>query len=221
MTIATVIIGDGRIEYLRQAVASYTANVVNASDYRIMVNDTGDPDYASLLDAEFPEWTMVHHSERRGMAAAVRSGWSTALETGCDFLFHTEEDFTFNEVINALPMAHLLESQPHLAQLVLKRQPWSDVEIAAGGQIETAPHLYTERGNGIRWVEHETLFSFNPSLISANALRHAWHDLRDGLERGVTDGLLARGYKFAYWRGKADGPLCHHIGTQRSQGYRW
>jgi hypothetical protein len=115
-------------------------------------------------------------------------------------------------------MAQVLEQNPHLAQIVLKRQPWSEEEIAAGGQIEAAPEDYTDREG---FVEHRRLFSFNPSLVARETLRLALAEPGDGLERGVTDTLLRHGYSFAYWGARDDPPRCEHIGARRSEGYRW
>jgi len=159
-----------------------------------------------------------------GMAGAVQAAWQWALEEDADFLFHVEEDFRFDAHLPLYKMAAILNAQPHLAQLVLKRQPWSDAEKVAGGQIETNPDAYTQREDawsGLEWVEHETLFSLNPCLIPARTLRLKWASGGLGAERAITDACLAAGMRFGYYGNRYDPPRCEHVGHQRSAGHRW
>ena len=41
---------------------------------RIMVNDSGNTNYAVQLEQQFPEFRIISHENRRGMAGVVRSG---------------------------------------------------------------------------------------------------------------------------------------------------
>lgn len=159
-----------------------------------------------------------------GLAGAVQAAWEWALSTGCDYLFHVEEDFRFH----TLPLAQMqwiLETNPHLAQVVLKRQPWSAEEKAAGGQIETNPGAYTQRrafGRSIFWVEHTTLFSLNPCLIPRRVLELGWPSgpIGVGNETGFTAKCHAAGLSFAYFGKIEDPPRCEHVGHHRGSGWR-
>lgn len=227
--IATVIIGDGRLSYLRESVESFKTQVSPVSDYHIMVNDSGDPSYASQLDELYPGWHLIHHPERRGLGAAVRSAWSAMLETDADFIFHCEEDFIYPIATDLLPLTQILEYRPHLSQLVLKRQPWSPEELAAGDVFERAPfEYYDHTWTGLDWLEHlngnSTLhvFSFNPFLAPREVIELAVSDDSSAmLERDVTDLLREHNYNFGFYGNRNDAPRCWHIGVQRSAGYRW
>lgn len=218
--IALVVVTDGRREYLEQMLA--TLNRVDGIDYRAAVDDSGDPDYAKWLDSlDFD--VVLHHPHRLGLAAAAQDAWTLATRSGADHLFHVEEDFTFSERIPLPRMATLLDRRPHLAQLVLKRQPWSIEEKQAGGQIECAEaqgRTFDEKVSDLgTWVEHRHLFSFNPSLIPARVFARDWPPI---LEADVTETLYAEpDLRFAYWGAKNAPPLCEHIGVHRSPGYRW
>jgi hypothetical protein len=213
----SVVITDGRDEYLKRTLASCWEMIPGFSP--IIVDDSGkhreSPDW--LLD-RWPANQLIRHSERKGMAAAVRTAWTAAVGRPGEFIWHEEDDFILNEPVDIAAMAATLRDNPHLAQLVLKRQPCSAEEIAAGGQIETAPEEYTDREG---FVEHRRLFSFNPCLIRREAIELALAEPGDGLERGVTDTLLRHGYSFGYFGARGDPPRCHHIGEIRSAGYRW
>lgn len=164
--------------------------------------------------------TVIDDSEHKlGLAGAVRAGFAWALDQGADYVLWIEEDFVFSERVPVEEMASILDRVPRLAQVVLKRQPWSAEEKAAGGQIEVAPDEYEEHslGAGADYVEHTRLFSLNPSLIRREVLELGWTDSN---EAGFTERCLAAGYSFAYYGARHDPPRCEHVGAVRGTGWR-
>lgn len=162
--------------------------------------------------------TIYDHDHTLGMAGAVQAAWSWALDWGAEYLLHVEEDFRFHE----LPldgMLAVLEANPHLAQVVLKRQPWSSEEHAAGGIIELDPAAYTQRDG---FVESRKLFSLNPSLIPRRVLELGWPSgpLGVGNETGFTAKCLAAGYSFGMYGRIEDPPRVEHVGLMRGNGWR-
>lgn len=160
-----------------------------------------------------------HHE--LGMAGAAKKAWTWALGIGADYLFHIEEDFVFDDgLVPIALMRKVLDDNPHLAQVVLKRQPWSDAEKAAGGQMETNIGAYTQRDG---YVEHDTLFSLNPCLIPRRTLELDWPTGHPGgAERSITEECQAAGMRFAYFGNIEDKPRCSHVGHQRAEsGWRW
>lgn len=219
LSFALTVTTDGRGDYLLQAIDSLRVSLQPWPECRVMVDDSGDPEYRAMLHRRYaPEFTVAPQAVRHGLAAAVRLAWELVLISDARYIFHAEDDFTYREPVDLAGMARLLDEHPHLAQVVLKRQPWGEDEITAGGQIEVAPDDYTDRKG---FVEHRRLFSFNPSLIRRDAIKLALGQPGFGLERGVTDTLLHHGYSFAYWGARTDAPRCEHIGIHRSKGYRW
>lgn len=174
-------------------------------------------------------WNTVddrHHE--LGMAGAVQKAWKWALDIGADYVVHVEEDFVFDRLIPVGAMRRILELCPHLAQVVLKRQPWSTEEAEAGGQIELGElrgGVFTEcsgLGVDLNWVEHSTLFSLNPCLIPRRTFELGWPagPLGVGNESGMTKKCLDAGMRFAYYGRKKDPPRCTHVGHQRGPGWR-
>ena len=142
------------------------------------------------------------------------------METGCDYCFHVESDFTFNDRIPVGWMQKILEARPYLAQVALKRQPWNDAEKAAGGIIEQAPENYEEHESVAgKWTEHDVCFTTNPSLYSRSIVEKGWPDGPES-EGVFSHQLRQGGYRFAYLGGKFDPPRVTHIGTHRTgNGY--
>lgn len=205
--VALLVITDGRWDYLQQTLQSAMANLGGVVfDQCILVNDSDGG------IAEAPRgWLVVNNPERLGLAGAIGAGWA-ALDHDITHVFHLEDDFTFPEPVNVSEMVDHLDADPTLAQVALLRQPWSGEEHRAGSIYALNPGDYREC-SGL--VVHERLFTFNPCVYPSHIATEA------GLERDVTDRLLADGYHFAYLGGLDDPPRCTHIGVRRSVGHKW
>lgn len=187
----------------------------------IVISDRGDlylPGCLESLATALPETVPVRIvSGVVGLANAVRAAWKIALDEGWDYLFHVEEDFRFDQPVPLLDMQHALERFPGLSQVVLKRQPWSIEEKAAGGIVEMHPDLYEDRsafGRSYRIAVHRRIFSLNPCLIPKAVLQVGWPD---GNEAGMTE-LLNRDEAnlFAFYGSRFDPPRVTHVGEVRS-----
>lgn len=148
-------------------------------------------------------------------SGAVNAAWSQ-IDNDVDFVFHMEEDFVLTAPVDIDAMCDVLDAEPRLAHLVLKRQPWNSDEIAAGGIIEQWPHDVTDRTTlGHRWVEHTKFFSLNPCLVPRRVFAGGFPE---GSEPAMTDLLMGRGFYFGYWGGREEPPKVAHIGAVRSAG---
>lgn len=192
------------------------------------ISDRGDLYLPGCLDSvdrmnvawDGPCEVVDDYEHKLGMAGAVRAAWQWALDSGCDYLFHVEEDFRFLQPVPFDQLVYVLERAPHLAQVVLKRQPWNDEEKAAGGIVECAPNEYVECkawGRNITWTEHARIFSLNPCLIPRRVLELGWPD---GNEAEFTRRCLDAGYRFAFYGPKFAPPMVEHVGEHRSDGWR-
>lgn len=209
MNIALVVVGDGRYGYLERALESLRAHVPSGTfSYWRVVDDSGGP-WPVAFEGD---WDVIRHPSRRGLAAAVQSAWA-GLPGGIDWVLHWEEDFLLTGPVEFDQMVKTLEANPHLAQLVLKRQPGSPAEAAAGGIIEQHPDDYVDRAG---WVEHQRIFSLNPCLIPRAVVDLGWPVTN---EAGFTDQLVEAGWSFGFWGARDDPPRCWHIGDQRSSGW--
>jgi len=208
MSVALVVVTDGRWSYLNQMFGSAGQWLTYPFSHVRVVDDSGGPGPGSWPDGV----EVVRHPLRRGLAAAVQSAWA-GLPDDVEFVFHVEEDFVFTEPVDIDGMAMVLKEHGRLAQLVLKRQPWSPEEQAAGGIIEMHPHRYRQQGG---WVEHQRIFSLNPCLIPREVVDMGWPA---GNEAEMTTRLVAAGWSFGFWGRRDDPPRCLHIGARRSAGW--
>lgn len=197
MTVALLLISDGRDEYRERTIAS-AKEMVPEPDFFIEVKD---PDH------------------ELGFDGAIRKGWRRVItETDAEFVFHLEADFTFNRPVPIADMAAVLKARPYLVQLALRRQPWNNQEKAAGGVVEMHPDDYTEADlNGWRWLEHIRNFTTNPSLYPRAVCEYGWpagpqSEGRFGIELRKNNPEL----RFAYWGHANSGEACEHIGHHRT-----
>lgn len=218
MGIAICVIDDGRPLCLAQSVPSLDQHFPKwPNDNLILVNDSGDSEYATQLQHAYPQFDyQIHHQTRRGLSGALHSAWETALDLGAQHVFHFEGDFVALSDIPICKMIKILRDNPHLAQVSLKRGPVNDVERAVGGTIECAPQCYTQHDG---YVQHQTIFTFNPMLVPRHIIELCLAEPGDGLERGFTDTLLDHGYFFGIYGMISDAPRVEHVGVQRSQGW--
>lgn len=192
MTVCLLLIHDGREDYLERTLAS-ARECLPTFDQRIVVDDS---------------------THTLGFAGAIQHGWGQA-ET--DWIFHLEADFTFNAPIDVRGMIATLDRHQHLAQLVLKRQPWNAEEKAAGGIVELHADDFTERYDGRSvWTEHRRFWSTNPGVYHRRFVELGWP--QEPFSEGVfTHRLLADpDLRFAFWGGKYAPPLVEHIGLRRA-----
>lgn len=190
------------------------------------ISDRGDRYLPGCIES-FCKWsphvtstkTIDDSDHQLGMAGAVQAAWAWALSEDAEYLFHIEEDFRFEQPAPLKPMQKILDQNPHLAQVVLKRQPWSADEIASGGIIETKPGAYTQCEN---WVEHSEVFSLNPCLIPRRTLELGWPSgpLGVGNESGFTKKCLDVGMRFAFYGRIEDPPRVRHVGHHHGDGWR-
>lgn len=187
---------------------------------------TAQASYWEYVTAGEPvgHWTIDDSAGRLGMAGAVQTAWTLALDADIDYLLHLEEDFQFVAPVDAQAMAFVLDQNPQLAQMCLIRQAWSSEEIAAGGLLAALGHgvLGTVIQSGHTWTEHRHLFSANPCLIPRRVLEIGWPSgpLGVGNEAGFTLRCLRLGYRFAYWGDHTTPPHVHHLGAERAPTYR-
>lgn len=154
-------------------------------------------------------WEVIDNgSTRQGLSANLAQCWG-ALTSDDEWVFHVESDFLIHDA-PLDEMAATLDAFPFVANMVLVRQPWNQVERRFGSVLPTIPGL-VDRGG---WQEHRKGFWLNPMVAHASLLR----SLCPGVEQKLTDQCLARGLSFAYWGGRDDEPRCEHIGVSGGMG---
>jgi len=199
MSVCVLTIRDGRDDVHEESLAT-------------LIQQSPEPEYHVSID---------DRSHELGFAGAIAKGWREVLATGTDYVFHHEADFIFNQPVPIEQMIGLLEAQPHLVQVALKRQPCNAEEAAAGGIVELHPDDFRERHHGdYVWTEHRRFFTTNPSVYPAALCARGWPQVKHS--EGIFSHRLFNGDPEAhscFWGAKWDEPMVEHVGVRVGHGY--
>lgn len=214
--VSLIVITDGRREYITQTIS----NLRIATDYsffeKIIVNDSGDINYHHFLINNFPDFRVVSHNQRQGLASAIQTAWSS-FSNGAEYIFHLEDDFLFIEKPQIDLMISILENNKYLTQIALVRNPVNPPEESVGGFVFQNLQDYSQK-NG--FFEHSRLFTLNPSIYPISTVEIGWPDR--GNEPDFTSKVLSLNpdYRFAYFGDIYDSPKVFHIGHRRTPEWR-
>lgn len=217
MTVALVVMTDGRRECIIQAIPSLFANVHGPISHQVIHDDSGDRDYQDWLRAAFPTFDVIYTPKRSGFGGAYANAWRYLSDLPQRYVLSVEDDFTYNRPVDLLAMAEILDWYPHIVQMALRRQPWNAEEKAAGGIVEQHPDDYTDHSDGDNhWLEHRRFLTTNPSLFRTELCKRGWPDVKHS-EGVITHQLLDDpSVRFAFWGKRSDDPWVTHIGEQRN-----
>lgn len=202
--------------YVRDALTSLRRHVTGW-DRLVLVDDSGDADWRTRL-AEQAE--VVHPDEHpAGYTAAMRTVWDVARTAGGRF-FLLEEDFRFTADVDLTGLHAVLDDDPSLAQIALRRAPWYPSEHRHGLTGAQFRRVGRQRGRPVRSAQtathlrHDAGITGNPSLWSTSALTHDWPDVAWS-ETAMGERLRAAGLLSA-WYGQEGDIHVEHVGSQRS-----
>ena len=213
--VCLVIITDGRQACISETIPSMRKNLNYHFYEKIIINDSADLRYHQYLMSNYPDFRIVSHETRRGLAGAVQSAW-TSVSRDSDYVFHLEDDFLFNQEISIENLISLLESNPNLVQMALVRAPVNPPEEEVGGFVFQHLEDYTQKDG---FFEHGRLFTLNPCLYPMSTVRMGWPD--HGGESEFTSKVhsLNDSYRFGFYGNIYDKPYVTHIGGRRSEGW--
>lgn len=223
--ITLLVMTDGRSMFLEPTLKAVDEQnkLLGPVTRKLIHDDSGDVTFARWLQEKYGhEYEIYSTGRRSGFGGAIISAWKQLQNDDNEWVFHLEDDFVIQEVLPLSEMMTVMDQNPHLVQMALRRQAWNEQEKAAGGIVEQDPDSYTERDNGIhRWLEHRKFFTANPSLYRKSLTQeHPWptgihSEGRYGIE------LFSNGiHKSGYWGPKASAPKVLHIGEFRNgDGY--
>lgn len=219
MTIALLVMTDGRRECIERTVPSALSELVGPISEIWIHDDSGDPEYRRWL-ARFGGNVIGPPAGRSGFGGAIRSAWAHLREhSSARFVFHLEDDFVFRRRVDLVDMMSVLLAHPELVQLALRRQPWNEAEAAAGGIVEQHPDAYADRidDHGREWLEHRLFFTTNPSLYRmALVLDEEWPDGPQSEGRFSHELLTDDRIRFGFYGARDSGEWVEHIGHQRA-----
>lgn len=230
--ITLLLMTNGRKDCISRTVASVNNRLVGPITKVVINDDSNDHYYYNwLLDnIRFCNRDIISveilRSNGLGFGGAIDNAWEYLYLTDKNpFVFHLEDDFTFNQRTDLIYLANCLYVNRHLAQLALKRQPCGADEIAIGGFMEKNPEDFIDcSAHGMNWIEQRLFFTTNPSLYKRQLIEVDWPVCAQSeghfgfklKEHGLPWGVKGEDVRFGYWGKRSDAPMVHHIGNTRT-----
>lgn len=240
--IAVLVMTDGRDDLLARTIEAWEPVLHHplVSEWWLH-DDTGDRAHIAAMERQYGVDSrtfarnagpfMVIGGPRSGFGGAINRAWSRLMRaSSARYVFHLEDDFVPVRPIYLADMVDVMDHNPHLVQMALRRQPWNDDERAAGGIVEQHPHDYadvttgtpwTGRETHYDWLEHRRFFTTNPSLYRRSLCSRGWptgpnSEGRFGLQLFADDPAA----RAAFWGRRDSGEWVEHIGHVRAgNGY--
>lgn len=214
--ILQVFVTHGRPDCLTRAVPSFDQHLSGPVVRRVVVDDSGDPDFKAMIRLRWPDIDIIDTGGSKGFAGAYQKVWATIAAYGLPWAFIVEDDFTAERSIDLAAMQQVMDDRPGLVQMALRRQAWSAPELEAGGVIEQHPDDYTDLPTHL---EHRRFFTTNPCLIRRELTATPWPK-SSGSEAQFTRAVFADpNARSGYWGARTDAPWVIHDGPRTGRGY--
>ena len=219
MSLALLVMTDGR-DTITETIRSFDEQVTGPVMHRVIHDDSGEPDHRQHLQESFPDFEVIG-GNRSGFGGAIIRAWRHLRTVPVDWVFHLEDDFTFNRPVALDGLAEVMTANPHIAQMALRRQPWNAEERSAGGVVELHPDRYQDCTDGHNaWLEHRSFFTTNPSLYRRNLCDIGWPKGNESEGRFTAKLVADPQVRFGYWGSRQSGEWVTHIGEERrGRGY--
>lgn len=213
-----LVMTDGRRQYIHKTLASAAKNLKGSIEARFIYDDSGDDSNHTWLVSEFPDFHVIYQPTRQGFGGAIDSAWNRIKQYEFDYVFHLEDDFTFNREIPLEDMAQKLADNPHCYQMALRRQPWNAEEQAAGGVIQRWPTEFHQQDG---WISHRMFFTSNPCLYRKSLIETRTYPRVKDSEGHFSHSIYSNepDAVFGFWGDKTDQPWVEHIGGMRGGGF--
>jgi len=179
MKICQVIFSTNRVEYLIKTLrAQHLLNWEGCTVDKIFIDDfpVGRDDlFISELLKTFGYNEQYLHPENLGLSVTWSEFWKLIKDRDYDYVWHQEDDVEILEPVRVLDLVTLLQLDPGLSQVVLKRQKWypNEQESQALDNDWTFANYRYERYN--------LIFSPMASLYSMDKVRFDysnWYKIR-------------------------------------------
>jgi len=168
----------------------------------------------------FSGWEAIPMGASEGYATAMRRCQHHEMASGQAFVAHCEDDVLLNGPLDLREMQRVMEENPDLAQLSLKRQPVHPEELAVDDMLAWRPDGTFEERSGC--VAHRAFWAATVSLTRRRFLaEHPW-PLEGDSERRFGNRLFRQnpGVYAGILGGVDDPPRITHIGKVRAgHGY--
>ena len=140
MKILQVIFSTNRIPYLTRTLEAQTKfNYEGLEVYKLLIDDyPQDRNDNQILNlaSEYGFNGVTLHSENLGLTKTWNELFEAVKESDFDYILHHEDDVVLLHEVKVMDLIRILESNPNLSQVQLKRNNWYSHETEEPGPRE-------------------------------------------------------------------------------------
>lgn len=209
-TVVSVLTCPGR-DTLKQTIASLDEQLDGPVGRKIICVDAEEVPFEP-----FPGWEAIPMGESRGYAHAMRRAQHYEMASGQPWVAHFEDDILLNGPLDLREMQRVMEENPDLAQLSLKRQAVHPEELEIDDMLGWRPPESFDVRDGV--VAHRSFWAATVSLTRRRFLaEHPW-PLEGDSERRFGNRLFRENRRVyaGILGGLGDQPRITHIGHERA-----
>jgi hypothetical protein len=219
MSVVWITLTNGRRAYLEKSRYTWHKNLKGDIAKEIIVDDSGNPEYRQWLSGTYRNAIVVPVGDKpMGYTKAMQKCFDEAVNSGCDYVLHTEDDFLLNCGVDVEVLTSTLYNNKHLSQIILQRQPWYPWEKAQPTYMDSIRfrgYLVNEIDrNGVILSEHSFYWSSNPNVYPIEIAKLGWPD-ESNSELKFTKKVMELGYKSSFLGGRYEPNQVTHIGEDR------
>jgi hypothetical protein len=212
----TLEVADERLGYLDRSLSSLEASLTGPIEQRVVYSDWPDEVIPRVREIAERYGFYVAGSGHHGYVTSTQRLWKyLAGRVKADFVFLAEDDFTYLNEVDLMPMMSVLAKTPSLRQIALLREAAYPKEKEPGDHILAWDRTtFTQVGSRL---EHRNFWTMNPSLFRRSLVtKYPW-PAGNSSERLFGDSVLADpSARVAFW-GTGE-PWITHIGETRAGG---
>lgn len=206
-SLAWITLTNGRKDLISESRETWYSNAKGFIDVEIIIDDSGDETYRQWLSTQYPSARIVPVGDTpQGYKNAMKKCFETAISTECDYILHTEDDFTLNEEVDLSKITSALSNNSSLSQISLQRQPWYDHEKIKDTYIRSVAaqgYSFVEKNyEDISYLEHSFYWTCNPNIYPIEIAKLGWPS-GPRSEITFTKRVFSSGYVAAFY-GKED-----------------
>ena len=174
MKICQVIFSTNRVEYLKRTLQHLkNLNWDGCTVDKIFIDDypqgRDDLFLSELVKAH--GFTEIYlHKENKGLSSTWTEFWDIVRQRNYDYVWHQEDDVLILYPIKIMDLITLLQKDPELSQVVLKRQKWYSNEEETRALDTDWTYL------NYRYEKHSVIFSPMASLYSTERVHFPYSD---------------------------------------------
>jgi hypothetical protein len=206
--------------YLERSLASLAAHVSGPIVQKVLYSDWDSRVAFGLEQIAGRHGFYVAGGGHYGYTASMQRLWRYVASRALGpHVFLTEDDFIYGRDVDLGQFVDVLETQPHVMQVALLREPTYQSEIDRGGilgwPVESFAH---QRQNGHRWFEHRNYWTANPSLFRRSLTSVPWPDGKSS-ERLFAEALFRDTQAVAAHWGEGEAYVRHIGEVKAGAGY--